>query len=110
MHAPLYLIYVYCYSFLTPSCIPAVSCRTCNMVDNITRVVAEGTMVMHILARVYKYRVNSSLRWTEEMVEDYINKMGKDTKERVRQALTDSKQGYCGGQKHLMKIKSKSTG
>ena len=78
------------------------------MVDNITRVVAEGTMVMHILARVYRYRVNSSLRWTEEMLEDYIDKMEKDTKEKVREIISEARQGYSGGKKQLRKIKSES--
>ena len=109
MYAPQYLIYVYCNSFLTPSCIPAVSCRTCSMGDNITRVVAEGTMVMHILARVYKYRVNSSLRWTEEMLADYIERFGRDITDRVREALAVAGQGYCGGKKHLLQIKPKNS-
>ena len=51
------------------------------MGDNITMMVAEGSMVMLILARIYKYRVSSSLRWREEMFEDSVECIGKDTKE-----------------------------
>ena len=79
------------------------------MGDNITRVVEETTMVMHILARVYKYRVNSSLRWTEEILEDFVARLGKETKDRIKEALAEANHGYCGGKKHLLRMKNKSS-
>ena len=78
------------------------------MGDNITKMVAEGTMVMLILARIYKYRVSSSLRWREEMLEDSVECIGKDTKELLSTIAAEVKQGYSDKKKHLIGINSRN--
>ena len=80
------------------------------MGDNITKMVAEGTMVMLILARIYKYRVSSSLRWREEMLEDSVECIGKDTKELLSTIVAEVKQGYCDKKKHLIGTNTKNNG
>ena len=72
------------------------------MGDSITRMVAEGSMVMHIMARVYKYRLNSRLRWTEEMLEDSVENIRDDTKERMRTVLNETREKIITRRKHLL--------
>ena len=72
------------------------------MGDSITRMVAEGSMVMHIMARVYKYRLNSRLRWTEEMLEDSVENLRDDTKERMRTVLNETREKIIARRKHLL--------
>ena len=72
------------------------------MGDSITRMVAEGSMVMHIMARVYKYRLNSRLRWTEEMLEDSVENLRDDTKERMRTVLNEAREKITARRKHFL--------
>ena len=72
------------------------------MGDSITRMVAEGSMVMHIMARVYKYRLNSRLRWTEEILEDSVESLRDDTKERMRTVLNETREKIIARRKHLL--------
>ena len=60
--------------------------QLCNM----TSVVAEVSIVMVILARVYRYRINSRLRWTEEMVEDCVDNLRQDVKEVIKKVFNEA--------------------
>ena len=61
--------------------------QLCNMAS----VVAEVSIVMVILARVYRYRINSRLRWTEEMVEDCVDNLRQDVKEVIKKVFNEAR-------------------
>ena len=72
------------------------------MGDNIARVVSECSIVMHILARVYKYRVNSRIRWTEEVVEDCVDNLKEDAKDGMKKVLNEAREKYDARRKQLL--------
>ena len=54
-------------------------------------VVAEVSIIMVILARVYRYRITSRLRWTEEMVEDCVDNLRQDVKEVIKKVFNEAR-------------------
>ena len=45
---------------------------------------SELRIVLLIMVRVYRYRIKSRLRWTEEMIEGFVDSLREDVKNAIK--------------------------